>query len=204
MASPLTADRIQEITPSIGTGTINLGGATTGFRTFASTFSSGNIVYYCLTDGTNWEVGNGTFTSGGPSTLTRTNVLSSSNNNTLVDFPGPTTSVFNTAPASMLAAMVNLTDPQTLTNKTITTRVSYAGGLASFAPVCDTTDILIYDVTQAVLFLNPVYTIAPTDGQGLIIRMHNSSVSTRGLVWDTSYRPIGLTMPAQILTHKML
>jgi hypothetical protein len=42
-----------------------------------------------MTDGTNWEVGLGTLTTGAPWTLARTTVYASSNAGALVNFPGP-------------------------------------------------------------------------------------------------------------------
>ena len=69
-------DRVKETTATAGTGTITLGGAVSGFRTFTSALSNGDIVTYCIEDGTAWEVGQGTFTSAG-TTLSRTLIVSS-------------------------------------------------------------------------------------------------------------------------------
>ena len=66
---PSIADRVKETTTTTGTGTVSLGGAVTGFRAFSSAFASGTEVYYCITDGTNWEVGYGAATTGTPWTL---------------------------------------------------------------------------------------------------------------------------------------
>jgi hypothetical protein len=94
------ADRVQEVTSTTGTGTLTLGGAVVGYRTFASVFTTGQVVYYCVTDGTNWEVGYGAFTAGSPNTLARSTVLSSSNSNALVNFITPPAAVFCTLPAA--------------------------------------------------------------------------------------------------------
>jgi hypothetical protein len=94
------ADRVQEITTTTGTGTINLGGAVIGYQTFANAFASGTVVYYCITDGINWEVGYGAFTLGTPSTIARTVVLSSSNSGALVNFTATLMNIFCTLPAS--------------------------------------------------------------------------------------------------------
>lgn len=74
-------DRVRESSTSSGTGSITLGGAFTGYQTFASAVTSGSTVYYTIHNTTagndgEWEVGVGTFTS--PSTLSRDTVLSSS------------------------------------------------------------------------------------------------------------------------------
>jgi hypothetical protein len=99
----LLADRVQETTSSTGIGTINLGGATTGYQSFTQAFASGVTVYYCISDGVNWEAGTGVFTTGTPATLSRVTVLSSSNANALVSFTAGTKSVFCTSPANLSA-----------------------------------------------------------------------------------------------------
>jgi len=69
-------DRVQETTNTTGTGTLTLAGAVTGYQSF-STIGNGNTTYYTITDGTNWEVGLGTYTLSG-TTLARTTILASS------------------------------------------------------------------------------------------------------------------------------
>ena len=72
------ADRVKETTTTIGTGTVTLGGAATGFQSF-SVIGDGNTTYYTIAgQGTSeWEVGIGTYTSSG-TTLSRDTVLASS------------------------------------------------------------------------------------------------------------------------------
>ena len=91
------ADRVQETSTTTGTGTLTLAGAVTGFQSF-SAIGNGNTTYYAISDGTNWEVGIGTYTSAG-TTLSRTTVLASSNAGSLVSFPAGTKSVFCDYPA---------------------------------------------------------------------------------------------------------
>jgi hypothetical protein len=88
------ADRVKETTTTTGTGTVNLGGAASGFIDFDAVMANGDICYYCIALGTEWEVGIGTFTSGSPDTLARTRVLSSSNSNSAVNFSAGTKDVF--------------------------------------------------------------------------------------------------------------
>lgn len=90
-------DRVQETTVSIGTGSIVLGGAVAGFQSF-SAIGNGNTTYYTITDGTNWEVGIGTYTVLGL-ILSRDTVLESSNGGSLVNFGVGTKQVFCTYPA---------------------------------------------------------------------------------------------------------
>jgi len=96
--SLVIADRVQETTTTTGTGTITLAGAVTGYQAF-SAIGNGNTTYYTITDGTNWEVGIGTYTLSG-TTLARTTVLASSNAGALVNFPAGTKTVFCTLPAA--------------------------------------------------------------------------------------------------------
>lgn len=98
MAGPYILDRVRETTTTTGTGTLTLAGAVTGFQSFAAV-GNGNTCYYCVTDGTNWEVGLGTYTSSG-TTLARTTVLASSNSNAAVSFAAGTKQVFVTSPAA--------------------------------------------------------------------------------------------------------
>jgi len=90
-------DRVKETTTTTGTGTITLAGASTGFQSF-SVIGDGNSTYYTITDGTDWEVGIGTYTSSG-TTLSRDTVLESSNSGSLVPFSAGSKDVFCTYPA---------------------------------------------------------------------------------------------------------
>jgi hypothetical protein len=94
------ADRVRESSVSTGTGNFTLGGAVTGYQTFASVMATSDTTFYTIADqgGANWEVGIGTFTS--PSTLARTTILSSSNGGSVVTFGAGTKDVFISLPAS--------------------------------------------------------------------------------------------------------
>ena len=93
----VVADRVQETTTTTGTGTITLAGAVSGFQSFA-TIGNGNTTYYCVTSGTAWEVGIGTYTSAG-TTLARTTILASSAAGAAITLAG-TSNVFCVYPAS--------------------------------------------------------------------------------------------------------
>jgi hypothetical protein len=96
-------DRVRETSTTSGTGTLNLAGAVTGFRTFVDGIGNSNTTYYAIfEEGTNlFEIGIGTVTDATPDTLARDTVLSNSSGNTSkINFSGGTLSVFCTMPAS--------------------------------------------------------------------------------------------------------
>tara|TARA_R100001460_G_scaffold29909_5_gene59254 strand:- start:6135 stop:7772 length:1638 start_codon:yes stop_codon:yes gene_type:complete len=93
----VVADRVKETTTTTGTGTYTLAGAVTGFESFAS-IGNGNTTYYCCTDGSDFEVGIGTYTSSG-TTLARTTILQSSNSDSAVNWTSGTRDIFVTQPA---------------------------------------------------------------------------------------------------------
>ena len=79
-------DRVQVAATANTTVSFTLGSAVAGYQSFATAgVTNGNTVYYSSSDGTNWEVGIGTYSTTGP-TLTRTTILSSSNAGSAVTF----------------------------------------------------------------------------------------------------------------------
>lgn len=96
----VTPDRAKETTTTTGTGAVTLAGAAAGFQAFSSSLSTGDSTYYCITDGTSWEVGKGTLTSS--TTLTRDTVFASSNSNALVSWSAGSKDVFSTIPGPLL------------------------------------------------------------------------------------------------------
>ena len=93
-------DRVKETTTPTGTGTYTLAGAVTGFEAF-SQVGNGNTTYYCCTDGTDFEIGIGTYASSG-TTLARTTILQSSNSDNAVSWSSGTRTVFCTLPAEKM------------------------------------------------------------------------------------------------------
>jgi len=91
------ANRVQETATPNTTVSFTLTGAVSGFQTFA-VIGNTNTTYYSATDASgNWEVGEGTYSTTGP-TLTRTTVYASSNSGSAVTFPG-SVNVFVTYPS---------------------------------------------------------------------------------------------------------
>jgi hypothetical protein len=100
------ADRVKETTTTTGTGTINLAGAATQFQGFIAGIGNGNTTYYCILggNGTDWEVGIGTVTSGSPNTLSRSTILASSNSGSAINLSG-TSTVFGDVPAAFVGSI---------------------------------------------------------------------------------------------------
>ena len=95
-------DRVKETTTTTGSSdAYALGGAVTGFETFGSHLGDADTTYYVCTDGTNFEIGRGTYSSSG-NTLARTAVLASSNtgNDNAHSWASGTKEIFITYPAS--------------------------------------------------------------------------------------------------------
>jgi hypothetical protein len=92
-------DRVKESSTTTGTGTLTLGGAASGFQSFA-VIGNGNTTYYAIVDSASgaFEVGIGVYTSSG-TTLSRDTVLESSNAGALVNFAAGSKDVFVTYPA---------------------------------------------------------------------------------------------------------
>ena len=121
-------DRVKETTTTTGTGAVSLGGAVTGFETFAAGIGNSNTVYYCIAhqDQAEFEVGLGTL-DGDSSDLTRTTVISSSNSDSAVDFSAGTKDVFCTIPASKLIFEDSNNDVTVGRNLTVTGDLTITG-----------------------------------------------------------------------------
>ena len=116
------ADRVKETSTSIGTGTIVLAGASSGYQSFAA-IGNGNQTYYTIADqggGLNWEVGIGTYYSGNTS-LSRTTILASSSAGAPVSFGSNTKDVFVTLPAekAVLDDLANIVSIANLTSSNV-------------------------------------------------------------------------------------
>ena len=88
-------NRAKMNTSTSGSGTLTLTTADTGYQTFADAgVTNGDVVAYVIEEGTNWEIGTGTYSSSG-TTLTRTPTESSGGGSAIT--LGGTAKVFITA-----------------------------------------------------------------------------------------------------------
>lgn len=98
----ILADRVRETTSTNGTGSVTLNGAVRGYQSFA-VIGNGNTTYYTITNGTQWEVGIGTYNVSGP-TLSRDTVLASSTGSK-VSFNAGFKDVFVTYPSEQAVTL---------------------------------------------------------------------------------------------------
>jgi len=92
-------DRVKASTATIGTGSMVMGAAASGYRAF-TVLADGDTVRYCIEDGNAWEIGEGTWTTA-TSTLTRS--LTRSSTGSLISLTGRAV-VFVTQSAADLTA----------------------------------------------------------------------------------------------------
>jgi hypothetical protein len=141
-------DRVRETTTTTSTGAYTLGGAQTGYQSFA-VVGDGNTTYYTVTDGTDWEVGIGTYTASG-TTLSRDTILASSNSGNAVSWGAGSKDVFLTYPAeravynnststnALAIGRGNFADiPVATGGGSIALGSAYASGTNSFAAIND-------------------------------------------------------------------
>jgi hypothetical protein len=115
-----SVDRVMQFTDTVGTGTYSIFGTADTFFTFAQATPDGTELFYCAAGGADLEVGVGVV-GGSGTTLTRAEIISSTNAGALVDWPDATAKdLFVTFPAAALPSYGDV-------NPTATENVSFVG-----------------------------------------------------------------------------
>lgn len=100
-------DRTWDITQTTGTGTYTCdNNPPAGYQGMTAGLATGNELYYCVTDGTDWEVGKGTFDETGD-TVTRDTILASSNAGSAVNWGAGDKDITLVIPASRFSLLEN-------------------------------------------------------------------------------------------------
>ena len=107
----MQASWVRETTSTTGTGTINLGGAASGFLAFSDAFVSGDVVPYVIEDGNNRETGIGTLSSGLPWTLSRDQVLEKLESGVFSQWPATGINLSGSATVAIAPASQSSLDP---------------------------------------------------------------------------------------------
>jgi hypothetical protein len=183
------ADRIKEISYTIGTGNMMLSGAVNGFSSFGSHYSHNSDLFYAITDGTNYEIGSGIYQRAdydGSDGITNNQLIrfpiKSTNNNTKVNFAEGIKEVYVTYPATHSvytgSGLAGLTVPQ-------------SSGLAFWgsAHTLDYDSNLVWNKTNNRLGINktsPSYAIdIGGSAQDSIIRTSGLIVSSSGVTFPS-------------------
>jgi hypothetical protein len=183
------ADRIKELSYTIGTGNMVLSGPVRGFSSFSSVYSHSAEIFYAITDGTNYEIGSGIYQradydSGDGITANQLIrfPIKSTNGNTKVNFAEGIKEVYVTYPATHSvytgSGLAGLTVPQ-------------SSGLAFWGSdhVLDYDSGLVWDKTNNRLGINktnPSYAIDIGGGApDSIIRTSGLIVSSSGIYFPS-------------------
>jgi hypothetical protein len=172
----LLADRVQETTATTGTGTITLGGAASGYQSFASAFPAGGVVPYVIVSGSAWECGTGTYTVSG-TTLSRA-PTSSSSSGAAISLSG-TSTVFCSGIAALLAKLQ--------------ARVFSEASNSTPTPNSDLYDIHI-ETALATAPTIAAPTGSPSEGQPLFIFLTDNGTA-RALSWNSAYAATTVVLP---------
>lgn len=175
------ADRIKEISYTIGTGNMMLSGAVNGFSSFGSHYVNNSKVFYAITDGTDYEIGSGIFQNSADDQLIRFPIISTSNNS-IVSFSEGLKEVYVTYPATHSVYMGSGIDNNS---------VPLSSGLAfwSSSHTLDYDNALVWNKNNDSLGIknnNPVYAIdIGGSSEESIINASGYIVSSSGIVFPS-------------------
>lgn len=178
-------DRVKDQTSTTGTGTVTIDGvAPTGYRTITAAHTTGSTLRYVITNstGSEWEVGEGVWTSS-TNTLTRVTVYASSNSGSLVSFSAGAKAVFTGPVAQDFSEFAPLASPAltgtptapTASAATNTTQIATTAYVfAERTNVATLTNKTLTDPAIVGAILEDVYTI--TDGAAFEIDPGNGTI----------------------------
>jgi len=106
------------------------------------------------------------------------------------------------APSILRAEPATITDPQTLSNKRITSRVSTTASTATLTVDSDNVDVALVTAQAAALTI-AAPTGTPTAGQQLTIRIKDNGTA-RALAWNAIFRAFGTALPVTTTLGKTL
>lgn len=191
------ADRIKEISYTIGTGNMMLSGAANGFSSFGSYYDNNSKVFYAITDGTSYEIGSGIFQNSVDDQLIRFPIISTNSNN-LVSFDEGLKEVYVTYPATHSVYMGSGIDNND---------VPLSSGLAfwSSSHTLDYDNALIWNKINNSLGIkksNPVYTIdIGGSAEESIINASGYLVSSSGITFPSGNNGDSDYLGGTQLTH---
>lgn len=181
-------DRVKDSTTTTGTGTVTLSGtAPDGFRAITDAHTNGATVRYAISLGTEWEVGEGVFTTSG-NTLTRATVLASSNAGALVNFSAGTKTVITTLTAAEIDVRVSKAETATLTAGYAATPVDDGTKSSGTYTPAETTGSMRYIVNGGAFTLAP-----PTNNTTLIVQITNNA--SAGAITTSGFTKVTGTAP---------
>ena len=179
------ADRVKETSTTIGTGTLNLGGAEPGYQTFVSGVGTGNTTYYAIVNRatSEFEVGIGTVTDAAPDTLSRDTIISSSNGGSAVNFSAGTKDVICTLPSEKSYVLDDAGDTTISADLSVTSISGSGAGL---------TTLNASNVSSGTLSNDRLDTVPTTKGgTGLTtIGSANQVLAVNGAGTDLEYQTI--------------
>ncbi len=173
---PVLKNRAYVSTSTTGTGTITLGGAVSGYQTFANAgVSDGDVVGYTIEDGANFEIGTGTYTASG-TTLSRTPSESSSGGSA-INLSGSARVFITAVAADIMQPSNNLSD----LNNASTARTNLGVAIG--------TDVLAYD-SNLQSFVT-TFTLPTSDGTAnQVLQTNGSSTLSFGTIDTSSLMPL--------------
>lgn len=194
MANNKLYDRVKmTVSGTPGTGTITLGAASTGFRSFAdASVATGSLVSYLIEDGVAWEYGTGTYTVTG-TTLARTTVTASSAGGTTKISATSAAVVYITALTADLAQYDSV-GALNVTNALREKKTAPTISAGTLTLDCSTGNIFAVSLNAAITTLS--FTNVPTTGTAFgLTLMFTADGTARSVTWGGSVKWPGGTAP---------